>query len=185
MSDNKDKELDEIMGLINREHPQRTTCPTQGKPVARKKTRYSQLSQNPRYDLTKSERLRRRSTRLRQQKISGWAIVGVAILLLLLMIILFFMGCAEGDVLKGTWDMDGTTVYQFEGDGKGAMILPSSTYTFNYTINEEEKTVSIDFEDEKANDYTYTFEVSKDKLILSGSEGKESFAYEFKKTKEK
>lgn len=105
--------------------------------------------------------------------------------MLLLVIILIFKGCAGGDVLKGTWDMDGTTVYQFEGNGEGAMILPSNTYNFKYTINEEEKTVSIDFEDEKANDYTYNYEVTKDKLILSGSEGKESFAYEFTKTKEK
>ena len=180
MSDNVDKELDEIMGLINREHPQRTHRPPQGKPVARRTPQYA-----PRYDASEAERLRRRSKRLKQQKIRRWAIVGGAVVLLLLIIILIFKGCAGGDVLKGTWDMDGTTVYQFEGNGEGAMILPSNTYTFKYTINEEEKTVSIDFEDERANDYTYNYEVTKDKLILSGSEGKESFAYEFTKTKEK
>lgn len=185
MSDNMDKELDEIMGLINREHPQRSPRPTQGKPVARRTPRYSQPIQPPRYTLSENERLRRRSKRIRQQQIRKWAIIGGAVVLLLLIIILIFKGCAGGDVLKGTWDMDGTTVYQFEGNGEGAMILPSNTYTFKYTINEEEKTVSIDFEDEKANDYTYNYEVTKDKLILSGSEGKESFAYEFTKTKEK
>lgn len=176
MSENMDKELYEIMGLIKTDHTKRPTTPKQGQHSARS---------TPRYAPSESERLRRVSNRRKQQKIRRWAIIGGAVVLLLLVIILIFKGCAGGDVLKGTWDMDGTTVYQFEGNGKGAMILPSNTYTFKYTINEEEKTVSIDFEDEKANDYTYNYEVTKDKLILSGSEGKESFAYEFTKMKDK
>lgn len=176
MSENMDKELDEIMGLINTDHTKRPVTTKQGQRSAKS---------TPRYAPSESERLRRVSNRRKQQKIRRWAIIGGAVVLLLLIIFLIFKGCAGGDVLKGTWDMDGTTVYQFEGNGEGAMILPSNTYTFKYTINEEEMTVSIDFEDEKANDYTYNYEVTKDKLILSGSEGKESFAYEFTKTKEK
>jgi hypothetical protein len=112
-------------------------------------------------------------------------IIGGAIAVLLLIIILICKGCAGGDVLKGTWDMDGTTVYQFDSKGEGAMILPSNTYTFKYTINEEEKTVSIDFEDEKATDYTYSYTIDKDSLTLYGNVGKESFEYVFTKTKDK
>ena len=185
MSDSFDKELDEIVGLINKNHTKRpSTIPREQTPV-HKLSPTSQSRPMRTSNANESERLRRMTKRRKQRQIRRWAIIGGAVVLLLLIIILIFKGCAGGDVLKGTWDMDGTTVYQFEGNGKGAMILPSNTYTFKYTINEEEKTVSIDFEDEKANDYTYNYEVTKDKLILSGSEGKESFAYEFTKTKEK
>lgn len=90
----------------------------------------------------------------------------------------------RGDALMGTWDLDGTTVYQFDGNGEGAMILPGKSYAFRYSINEETGTVSIDFEDERATDYTYDYQVSKDALVLSGSVGKESFTYEFTKKAE-
>ncbi len=182
MSDKIDKELDEILGVINREYPQRSVRTVQAKKGASRKPRYAMPNNKPTND---NERLQRMYKRRRKAKIRRYCILAAAIAAILLLIILICKGCAGGDVLKGTWDMDGTTVYQFEGNGEGSMILPSNTYTFKYTINEEEKTVSIDFEDEKANDYTYNYEVTKDKLILSGSEGKESFAYEFTKTKEK
>ena len=117
----------------------------------------------------------------KQAKIRKWAIIGGGIAVIVLIIVLLCKGCTSGDVLNGTWDLDGTTVYQFDGKGKGAMILPSNTYSFKYTINEEEKTVSIDFDDEKATDYTYSFAVDKDSLTLYGSVGKESFEYVFTK----
>ena len=117
----------------------------------------------------------------KQAKICRWAIIGGGIAVIVLIIVLLCKGCTSGDVLNGTWDLDGTTVYQFDGKGEGAMMLPSNTYTFKYTINEEEKTVSIDFDDEKATDYTYSFAVDKDSLTLYGSVGKESFEYVFTK----
>lgn len=117
----------------------------------------------------------------KQTKIRSWAIIGGSIALIVLIIVLFCKGCTGGDVLKGTWDLDGTTVYQFDGKGEGAMILPSNTYSFKYTINEEEKTVSIDFDNEKATDYTYSYTVDKNSLTLYGSIGKESFEYVFAK----
>ena len=46
-------------------------------------------------------------------------------------------------------------------------------------------TVSIDFEDEKATDYTYSYTIDKDSLTLYGNVSKESFEYVFTKTKDK
>ena len=128
-----------------------------------------------------NEKPNKDSKQYKQAKIRRWAIIGGSIAVIVLIVILLCKGCTGGDVLKGTWDLDGTTVYQFDGKGKGAMILPSNTYSFKYTINEEEKTVSIDFDDEKATDYPYSFAVDKDSLTLYGSVGKESFEYVFSK----
>ena len=128
-----------------------------------------------------NERPNKDSKKYKQAKIRRWAIIGGSIAVIVLIVIFLCKGCTGGDVLKGTWDLDGTTVYQFDGKGEGAMILPSNTYTFKYTINEEEKTVSIDFDDEKATNYTYSFTVDKDSLTLYGSVGKESFEYVFTK----
>ena len=161
MQDIKNIEIEEILDLDITDHQNPSMSNHQG--------RYVNGKQN----------LRRTIKRKKQRRIRRWTIIGAVIAVLLLVTFLLFKSWYGGDVLKGTWDMDGTTVYQFEGNGKGAMILPQNKYGFRYTINEEEKTVSIDFYDEKASDYTYSFERDRDKLILSGREGKESFTYEF------
>lgn len=118
------------------------------------------------------------------QKFSNKKINRIMIFMLAISFVIIIIGCSKGDVLKGTWDLDGTTVYYFDGSGKGNMILPSNTYSFEYTITEGEKLVSIDFEDKRVTDCIYTYKINKDKLILSGSEGEESFSYEFTKTED-
>ena len=132
-----------------------------------------------------NEKPNKDSKQYKQAKIRKWAIIGGSIAVIVLIVVLLCKSCTGGDVLKGTWDLDGTTVYQFDGKGEGAMILPSNTYSFKYTINEEEKTVSIDFDDEKATDYTYSYTVEKNSLTLYGSVGKESFEYVFTKQDDK
>ena len=103
-------------------------------------------------------------------------------LIAVLLMVLCGSGCSQsGDSFQGTWDLDGTTMYRFDGFGKGSMVLPSSSYEFCYTADEEAKTLFIDFAEEKARDYTYTYELSHDRLILSGGNGSEAFAYEFEK----
>ena len=74
--------------------------------------------------------------------------VGIAILaVLILIIVLIVKGCSGGtDVLKGKWDLDGTTAYEFSGDGNGALLLPNATYEFSYDIKKDQ--ISIDYENE-------------------------------------
>ena len=97
--------------------------------------------------------------------------VGIAIVaVLILIIVLIVKGCSGGtDVLKGKWDLDGTTAYEFSGDGSGALLLPNVTYEFTYEIKKDQ--VSIDYENESVRDGAYTFSVDKDKLTLIGGEG--------------
>ena len=110
-------------------------------------------------------------------------IVGSVVIVLLLVLVVFGIKKISGDGFKGTWNLDGTTMYQFNGSGKGEMVLPNNSYDFSYSVDKENKTISIDFVLEKANDYSYTFEFSGDKLILSGGDEDETFAYEFTKVK--
>ena len=65
--------------------------------------------------------------------------------------------------------MDGTTAYEFSGDGNGALLLPNVTYEFTYKIKKDQ--ISIDYENESVRDGAYTFSVDKDKLTLIGGEG--------------
>ena len=67
--------------------------------------------------------------------------------------------------------MDGTTAYEFSGDGNGALLLPNVTYEFTYKIKKDQ--ISIDYENESVRDGTYSFSVENNTLTLNdgGFEG--------------
>ena len=120
---------------------------------------------------------RKAAKRRRQRRLTIITVILAAVMLLA--IILIIKSCSGGDVLQGTWDLDGVTIYQFDGNGNGSLNLPSNTYPFTYEIKENE--VSIDFESDAARDITYTFTVEKDKLILKCMEKDQEKTYELTK----
>lgn len=134
--------------------------------------------------LSEEERLKRRKKRQQQMMLRQGA-VGIAILaVLILIIVLIVKGCSGGtDVLKGKWDLDGTTAYEFSGEGTGALLLPNVTYDFTYTIKDDQ--ISIDYENESVRDGTYTFSVEEDKLTLFGGEGTVGGTYTLTRVDEK
>ena len=60
----------------------------------------------------------------------------LALLFVVLIIVLICKGCSgRTDALAGKWDFDGTTAYEFDGKGSGAMllmILPMKSRTISY-----------------------------------------------------
>ncbi len=93
----------------------------------------------------------------------------VALVALVLIIVLLVKSYSETDVLTGSWNYDGNTIYQFDGKGNGAMVLLSAIYDFTYTIDGDQ--IHIDFKNETVHDGTYTFTVTGNKLIIVGGEG--------------
>lgn len=129
---------------------------------------------------TERMRKRRRKKRIRQM-VAFFAIVAVVLITAILLIV---RGCSvtQRDALYGKWNLDGTTFYVFDGNGNGKMELPEKSYDFQYTI--QDNTITIDFTDENAKDFTYDFTVENDTLTLAGKEKKETFTYSFKKQNE-
>ena len=57
-----------------------------------------------------------------------------AVIVIVVVIVLIVKGCSgRTDALAGTWDFDGTTTYEFVGNGTGAMVLLSISYDFTYS----------------------------------------------------
>ena len=83
----------------------------------------------------------------------------------------------------GKWDFDGTTAYEFDGKGSGAMLLTLADYDFTYEIKDNQ--LYIDFVNESAHDATYEFSVKGDTLILIGGEGTIGGTYELTKVHDK
>ena len=73
------------------------------------------------------------------------------------------------DGLKGTWALDDTTVYEFDGRGHGALSLPLGNYDFSYSI--EDNVLLIDFTDEAASDAVYSYSVDNAVLTLDTNTG--------------
>lgn len=80
--------------------------------------------------------------------------------------------------LVGKWTTDGNTVYEFNEDGSGAMIVPVANLPFTYKF--ENNQLFIDFENEDSDDTYYTYEVTETKLTLKSING----TFEFNRVEE-
>ena len=81
------------------------------------------------------------------------------------------------ETIIGKWTTDEVTVYQFNKDNTGMLIVPLSEYKFTYKIKDNK--LSIDFQNEKSEDSEYTYSLEKNKLILKGQNG--TFTFKRKK----
>ena len=134
--------------------------------------------------LSETERLRRRKKQQQQLMIKRGIVGLVALAILILIIVLIVKGCSgSSNALAGKWDVDGTTFYEFAGDGKGALILPSKTYDFTYKIDNDQ--LHIDYVSESVHDGSYTFKIDGNKLTLIGGEGTIGGTYELTKVENK
>ncbi len=105
---------------------------------------------------------RRRKKKKQQRRILRYALVVTLVALFALTVVMLTTG--HKDALKGIWALDSTTVYEFDGKGGGALVLPLNTYDFSYTA--EDGTLAIDFIDPSAFDAVYRYSVKGSTLTL-------------------
>ena len=80
--------------------------------------------------------------------------------------------------IVGSWTTDGVTIYRFNKDNTGSLIVSLSEYEFTYKIDDNK--IYIDFDNERSVDSTYEYTLEKDKLTLKGERG----TFVFTKTKD-
>lgn len=111
------------------------------------------------------KRLKQRKKRRRQTAVMG------VMLLLLIAVLIGLIVLMRKDNLRGTWELDQVTVYEFDGKGHGALLLPQKRYEFDYTIDGNR--LRIAFRDTSADDASYVYEANKDTLLLTNENGQE------------
>lgn len=81
-------------------------------------------------------------------------------------------GGKNASEVEGVWDLDGNTIYEFDGRGRGIMLTSVDNYTFVYSAENGELLIDMDIDG--AIDTRYTYTLSGDTLTLSrgGSEFK-------------
>lgn len=126
--------------------------------------------------LSESERMAQRNKKKQKQRRMLFGGAAAVLIVIVVVIVLIVKGCSgRTDVLAGTWDFDGTTTYSFDGEGSGAMMLPSISYDFTYTIDGNK--LVIDYINESVHDSPYEFAVDGDILTMVGGEGKVGGTY--------
>ena len=166
MSDNFNKELEEIIRIVNSdytkptEHRQQLHNSQQSSGYSKKNKTARQLSGN------KKRKIRRR--------IHKWIIFGCTITVIALLVLLICKGCAEekdtNTALAGVWHYDQYTEYEFDGEGNGCMCLDGNNH-FEFAYKAENGILSLDFALDYVTDCQYTYTVDGDKLTLVGGEG--------------
>ena len=92
------------------------------------------------------------------------------VLLLAVLSALVLLRCSSReDDLRGAWALDDTTVYKFDGRGRGALRLPLGSSEFSYTLKNGQ--LSIDFADEAIHDTAYLYIRDGDTLTLDSGTG--------------
>lgn len=114
-----------------------------------------------REDSKKKPKRRRRKTR--------WPLFFIAAVVILLIAAIIYFAVSRTDAVMGTWRYDEVTAYEFDGNGKGKLILQGKEYAFTYEITEGE--LFIDFESDAAKDITYTYSLRGNQLTLEGKKG--------------
>ena len=159
---------------MNMEHEyptqRRTPNPGPSRPAPRRNSgkggRY--LKETPKK--TSNNRQPNGKRRHRRKLNPRFVIMLATVLVFVIGIALIVRSCNKPSIV-GRWNVDGNTYYRFEEDGTGFMESSVKDYAFTYAI--DDNVLYIDFTDETGNDLSYTFELMKDTLFLTGGSGDE------------
>ena len=97
----------------------------------------------------------------------------IVIIIIIVSLLFLVLRKPQKETLLGSWITPGGTIYEFNEDNKGIMIVPLSEYKFTYKIDGNK--LSIDYESEKANDADYEYSIKNNKLVLKGKRGTFTF----------
>lgn len=107
--------------------------------------------------------------RRRRRKRNPQTVILMALLVAALIFVAIGLIRYNRTTLEGRWDLDGTTVYEFNDDGTGALVLLNAEYEFSYEIKDD--VLTIDFLDDYALDARYTFTIEKNIMFWTGGPG--------------
>ncbi len=109
----------------------------------------------------------------KRYKVSKAKVVSLILVLLILIFLIITLLSRKENPIVGKWSTDKGTVYQFNKDYTGKLILSIGEYNYKYEIKDDK--VIIDFESEKSTDTEFIYKIEDGKLILKNSNGTFTF----------
>ena len=108
-----------------------------------------------------------------KKKTKAITLIALVIIIIIFSILLILKNKKPEFKIKGTWTTDGVTIYKFNEDNTGSLIVSLKEYAFTYKI--DKNTLEINFENEKSTDSKYIYTLEDNTLILNGDNGKFTF----------
>lgn len=133
------------------------------------------------HEQPRSQRSVRMARRRRRRRLRFLCFLLAFLLVVALVVLLIHMVTKSNtaDRMSGTWMLDNSVSYQFDGHGSGSMNTENTAYAFTYEINGDQ--LMLDFQDDSLTDSTYTIELDGDTLTLTGGDGTIGGIYELRK----
>ena len=133
----------------------------------------------PDRNVSKNGKGRKLADSRRKRKVAVWvAILAVIIIILVAGVFFTVRGLRQSSPsIKGTWSYDEVTIYTFDDEGHGSLVLPLGNYEFSYVL--EDDVLQLDFVDESIIDRRYNYSIAEDELILTDGDG---VIYKFTRT---
>ena len=125
---------------------------------------------------------------MKKMKLKKSVTISLILIMIIILLIIFIPKFIKKKNLSkeeicGTWTTDGVTIYKFNKNNSGSLILPLNKYEFTYKIADDN--LEIDFKSKKAKDAKYKYSFEKNQLVLEGENGKFTFIKYNEKKKNK
>lgn len=134
--------------------------------------------------MEKTKQKKKISKKMQKKIIRSILLIFIVVIILIILKAIIFKPKNESKLeIYGTWTTDGVTVYKFNKNRTGALILPLNKYEFTYKI--EDDNLEIDFKSKKAKDAKYKYYFEKKQLVLEGENGKFTFIRKDEEKKDK
>ena len=102
-------------------------------------------------------------------------IIALIVVLIILVLLINTLLNKKSNPLVGKWDMGTGTIYQFDKDYTGKLIVSSiGEYKYKYEFRDND-IVFVDFESDTSTDTEFSYKVEDDKLTLKSSNGTFTF----------
>ena len=105
----------------------------------------------------------------RRKKANTAKILVILLLIIIVAILFVIINISNKDIICGIWKYDDVTSYEFDGKGRGKLLLQTTDYEFKYNI--VDNIIYIDFIDSNAKDSAYKFEIVNNNLFFTGTNG--------------
>ena len=109
----------------------------------------------------------------KRYKVSIVKVVALIVVLLILCILISNLLSRKDNSIVGKWTTDKGTIYQFNKDNTGKLIISVGEFNYKYEIKDDK--VFIDFENENSTDTEFVYKFEDDKLILKNNNGTFTF----------
>ena len=110
---------------------------------------------------------------MKKRKLKSVCFCIFIVILIILILVMYKVFFSEKSKIVGTWTTDNVTIYKFNKNNTGKLIVSLSEYEFKYTLKND--VLYIDFINDKSEDSEYNYSFKNNKLVLKNEKGTFTF----------